>query len=357
MENSFVRDGQMKNKPIRAKTQRHKKIIASILHIVLFAYLIISTFGCNESSQPALGQSDAPGATSIQMEAFRIIQGALADSDPVARVNAIEVVASTGQIKLMPEVHRLLQDEFAPVRFASALAVGDLQYSLAKRSAGRLLKDKDVNVMVAAAYAMGRLGDAEYFEVVRKAIDSEDQTVRANAAFILGRTGDINALKLLKWAQEDKNSSDKVRFQVLEARARLGDEEVLQKLWAIVYSGYADDRIMGIRAMGTLGTSKARDILVTKLDDNILEVRLAAAEQLGKFRDRTGEPEVLAVFENDLTIGLDKQASERANVLAALAIGQIRTPALTKYLPQLLRNESKFVRIAAAKAVFQCKMR
>ncbi|MHC4194178.1 MAG: HEAT repeat domain-containing protein, partial [Planctomycetota bacterium] len=184
-----------------------------------------------------------------------------------------------------------------------------------------------------------------------------DQTVRANAAFILGRTGDINALKLLKWAQEDKNSSDKVRFQVLEARARLGDEEVLQKLWAIVYSGYADDRIMGIRAMGTLGTSKARDILVTKLDDNILEVRLAAAEQLGKFRDRTGEPEVLAVFENDLTIGLDKQASERANVLAALAIGQIRTPALTKYLPQLLRNESKFVRIAAAKAVFQCKMR
>ncbi|MHC4425823.1 MAG: HEAT repeat domain-containing protein [Planctomycetota bacterium] len=325
----------MKNKPIRAKTQRHKKIIASILHIVLFAYLIISTFGCNESSQPALGQSDAPGATSIQMEAFRIIQGALAESDPVARVNAIEVVASTGQIKLMPEVHRLLQDEFAPVRFASALAVGDLQYSLAKRSAGRLLKDKDVNVMVAAAYAMGRLGDAEYFEVVRKAIDSEDQTVRANAAFILGRTGDINALKLLKWAQEDKNSSDKVRFQVLEARARLGDEEVLQKLWAIVYSGYADDRIMGIRAMGTLGTSKARDM----------------------FRDRTGEPEVLAVFENDLTIGLDKQASERANVLAALAIGQIRTPALTKYLPQLLRNESKFVRIAAAKAVFQCKMR
>jgi len=27
---------------------------------------------------------------------------------------------------------------------------------------------------------------------------------------------------------------------------------------------------------------------------------------------------------------------------------------LTKFLPQLLQNESKFVRIAAAKAVLQC---
>jgi HEAT repeat protein len=204
---------------------------------------------------------------------------------------------------------------------------------------------------------MGRIGYPEYLEVVRKAMESEDQTVRANAAFMLGRTGDQSLLGLLKQAQEDKNSSDKVRFQVLEARARLGDEEVLQKLWAIVYSGYADDRIMGIRAIGLLGTSKVRDILITKLDDPVLEVRLATAEQLGKVRDTTGESEVLAVFEKDLTVGMEEQARERTNVLAALAIGEIRTPALTKYLPRLLKNESKFVRIAAAKAVFQHGMR
>jgi hypothetical protein len=164
-------------------------------------------------------------------------------------------------------------------------------------------------------------------------------------------------LNVLKSVQDDKYSGDKVRFQVLEARARLGDEEVLQRLWAVVYSAYADDRILGIRAIGALGTPRARDILVTKLDDAVLEVRLAAAEQLGKLGDKTGEPEVLEVFEKNLAAGPDKQASERVNVLAALAIGQIRTPALTKYLPPLLKNESKYVRIAAAKAVFQCDMR
>ncbi len=347
----------MENKPKKAKTQQHKRIIASVPGALLCACLAVFVFGCNESSQTTAGDLYLGDTTSTQAQALRIIQEALADNNPLVRVNAIEVVATTRQVKLMPQVHRLLQDEFAPVRFASALAVGDLKYSFAKGSVSRLLKDQDVNVIIAAAYAMGRLGSTEYFEVVRKAIDSEDQTVRANAAFLLGKTGDRSSLRLLKWAQEDKNSSDKVRFQVLEARARLGDEEVLQRLWAIVYSAYADDRIMGVRAMGVLGTSKARDILITKLDDSVLEVRLAAAGQLGELGDRTGEPEVLDVFENNLIAGPDRDASERASVLTALAIGQIRTPALTKHLPQLLKNESKLVRIAAAKAVFQCKMR
>jgi HEAT repeat protein len=111
---------------------------------------------------------------------------------------------------------------------------------------------------------------------------------------------------------------------------------------------------MGVRAMGTLGGGKARDILITKLDDDILEVRLAAAEQLGRLRDKTGEPEVLDVFEKNLTAGLEDQALERANVLTAMAIGRICTPTLTKYLPGLMKNKSKSVRIAAAKAVFLC---
>jgi HEAT repeat protein len=346
----------MAGKSVKDKTQKHNKIVASIIYALFSMCLTIFVFGCEESSQSMSGDYYVTDIASRQAEAYRIIQNALADTNPLAKVNAIEVVATTGQVGLMPKVQRLLQDEFTPVRFAAALAVGDMQYSPAKNSVSPLLKDKDVNVIIAASYAMGRLGSTEYFEVVRKAINSNDPIVRANAAFLLGKTGDKSLLDLLKSAQGDKSSSDKVRFQILEARARLGDEEVLQKLWAIVYSAFADDRIMGIRAMGLLGTSKARDILVTKLDDNILEVRLAAAGQLGRLRDRIGEMEVLDVFEKNLTGGLDREAGERANVLTALAIGEICTPALEKFLPQLLKNESKFVRIAAAKAVFQCKM-
>jgi HEAT repeat protein len=88
-----------------------------------------------------------------------------------------------------------------------------------------------------------------------------------------------------------------------------------------------------------------------------LEVRLAAAEQLGKLSDPVGETEVIEVFEKNLITGLDKKDVERVKVLTALAIGQIGTDTLKKFLPQLLKDESKPVRIAAAKAVLQCSTR
>jgi HEAT repeat protein len=220
-----------------------------------------------------------------------------------------------------------------------------------------LLKDENENVRIAAAYTMTTFGYPEYFTICRDAIASEDQTVRANAALLLGKSGNTEALRLLYWALQRKDSSDKVRFQAVEAIAMLGDERILPKLWAIVYSGYADDRIVGIRAMGALGTAKAKDVLITKLDDELLEVRIAAAEQLGKFGDPIGEPEVDSVFTQNLTANLDKNDIERVKVLAALAIGQIGTERLKRFLPQLLQDESKFVRIAAAKAVFQYAMR
>jgi HEAT repeat protein len=221
----------------------------------------------------------------------------------------------------------------------------------------RLLETGDENTKIAAAYAMVKLGFSEKLDFIRKAVKSEDQTVRANAVVLLGKSGDESALKLLYLAQTDRDSDDKVKFQAVEARAGLGDEKIFPKLWAIVLSSYADDRIMGIKAMGALGTEKAREVLATKLDDEVPEVRLAAAEQLGMLGDKSGELVVLDVFRKNLTAGMDKQGVERINVLTAFAIGRIGTGRLIIYLPALLKNESKAVRIAAAKAVFQCIMR
>ncbi|MBN2314122.1 MAG: HEAT repeat domain-containing protein [Sedimentisphaerales bacterium] len=332
---------------------RRKEKVILIFRAVLISGLIVSISGCQDPLSSLLSDEIDSKVNSLEQEAHHVVQTALTDVDAVARVNAIEVVATTGRVELMPLVQRLLQDQIVPVRYAAALAVGDLQYVPAQRMLTPLLKDPDSNVIIAASYAMGRLGATQYLEVIRKAIESPDQEVRANSAFLLGKIGDRGALRVLKRAQEDKDSSEKVRFQAMEARAKLGDEDILQRLWAIILSAYADDRVLGLRAIGALGTRQARDIIATKLEDPVLEVRLVAAEQLGMLGDPTGEPQVLEVFQKNLTAGMDKIDAQRVHILASLAIGHIGTPALTKYLPLLLKNESKYVRIAAAKAVFQ----
>jgi HEAT repeat protein len=314
-------------------------------------------FGCEESLQDSFAPPSTGAIEGLLPEASQVIEEGLSDSNPLIRANTIEVVAGTRQTKLMPRVQRLLADDFVPVRFAAALAVGDLEYSLAKNSVKKLLEDKEEDVKIAADYAMSKLGAGDGLELVRKATASSNQTVRANAVMLLGKSGDKNSLKLLYWVLRNKDSDDKVRFQAAEAISRLGDERIYPKLWTMLISIYADDRIMGIRAMGALGTEEAKNALITKLDDDILEVRLAAAEQLGMLGETTGEAEVLKVFTKNLGSELDNEELEQVNTLTALAIGQIGTNNLTKFLPGLLKNESKFVRLAAAKAVFQCVAR
>ena len=344
----------MRNQPGRIHSQRNKRKFIIVCDALLPALMGIFIFGCNKPPVPVITDYGSDVSDPLQVRAIEILREGLVDAEPLIRVHAIEAVVAARQERLMPTVQRLLTDQSMPVRFAAALAVGDMKYTIARISASRALRDPDHNVVVAASYAMGRLGDTEYYEVVRKALSSSDQTVRANAAFLLGRIGDPKSIELLKQVQQDRASADKVRFQALEARAELGDAAVLKKLWAMVF-GYSEDRMIGVRAMGALGSAKAREILITKLDDDLLEVRLAAAEQLGKLGDRSGEPEVLDVFEKNLTADLDKRALERINVLTAMAIGRICTPELTKYLPGLMKDESKSVRIAAAKAVLLCR--
>ena len=319
--------------------------------------------GCEQAQLTGVGPNvtQVVDMNELTMQAYRIILDSLGDREPAIRANAIEVVAETGQIKLIPKVQRLLADEFAPVRFAAVLAIGDLEYSFGVDSVRRLFKDADSNVKIAACYAMVKLGSPKYREVLRRAIGSTDQTVRANAAFLLGKSGDREAVKLLYWAMLDKESEDKVVYQSAESLAMLetalGKDRIYPKLWTMLLSVYADVRVTGVKAMGTLGTRDAKYALIRMLDDKVLEVRLAAAEQLGKLGDATGEPEVLDVFTRKLTRSMEPIDRERVNVLTALAIGRIATPTLMRYLPELLKDESKAVRIAAARAVLQSRMK
>jgi HEAT repeat protein len=325
-----------------------KSLVFSTVSIVSAAIF----FGCGQSLQA--DQLFSAKCENLLPQYKKIIYSALVDPDPRIRTNAIEVIASTEQSEYYSQMTALLKDPIVPVRFAAAVAIGDTGYSQAKETVKKLLEDPDRNVRIAAGYSLAKFGSSEGFNILGQAITDKDQTVRANATVLMGKTGDTKALKPLNWVLKDPDSDDKVRFQAVEAMARLGDESVFTKLWAMLISTYADDRAMGVRGMGALGTRKAKDVLYTVLDDEVAEVRLIAAEQLGMLGDTVGAPQVLEILQGKLPPHLDEEGIERIRVLAALATGEIATPDLTDFLPKLIADNSKFVRLAAAKAVFSC---
>ena len=334
-----------------------------VLAIISACLLPLAVCGCEappvtpgplaQSAFPVPSRPRRPLRGDPQSEARQILLEGLADMDPRVRANAVEVIATTREVRLLPKVQRMLHDPAVPVRFLAALAVGDLQYTLARQEIAALLNDRDANVKMAAAYASMRLGQPEHIQIVRDAVASEDQTVRANAALLLGKNGQQQALPYLYWMLRQPDSTDKVILQAAESIAMLGDRRIYPKLWTRLISAYADDRMVGVRAMGMLGTEEAKNALITMLDDTVLEVRLAAAEQLGKLGDTIGEPEVQEVFDKPILTQIDPQGSDRVKVLAALAIGEIGTPSLARHLPELLQDPSQTVRLAAAKAILR----
>ena len=137
---------------------KNVKVLNSELWLLALgsAFLAFTVFGCNKSLQ-AIARPDSASVDDLMPEAVRIIREGLADENPQIRAKAIEVVAATQRIELMPEVQQLLKDDFVPVRFAAALAAGDLKYHPAQSSITQSLKDQDENIRIAAAYAMNRL--------------------------------------------------------------------------------------------------------------------------------------------------------------------------------------------------------
>jgi len=325
----------------------HKKHIRTII-IGTFLFGILLA-GCS----PTIEKPDQ-GLSETLIEAHKIVNDSLNTNNPFLRVNAIEVAATTKQINYMPTIQKLLQDPYVPVRFAAAVAIGEMQFTNATNAINQLLRDNDPNVIIAASYAMSRIGFPDYIEVLRdSALNNNSQVIKANSALLLGKSGDTESKQLLYRLMKAPDSSDMVSYNAAEALATLGDEKIFETLWTMLISTYADVRIVGVNAMGALGTSEAENALLTMLSDQVIEIRLAAAEQLGKMNNNSGKNIVREVFEKKLYVGQDRQSVERILTFGALAIGEIGTKDLTKFLPELMKSESPFVRLAAAKAVIQ----
>lgn len=328
--------------------------------LFLMFLVAAASAGCNRSGRhdnwpfradnPPAADSAKASIPELVPEAIKIVRQGLRDKNTLARMDAVDIVASSNRVDLMPMVVNLLNDESAPVRFEAALALGDAKYHVATNSLKQLLDDENENVRLAAAYTLTRLAQQDYSNRISQAITSKDQTVRANAALLLGKLGDKKALNRLDWVMHDSASDDTAVYQAAKSRAMLGDEKIFPRLWTLLISKFLDDRLDGVRAMAELRTLGARNALLTMLYDNEPEVRLFAAERLGMLGDPSGELEVL-IFLNKHQPEADKKVENRRSVLAAMAIGRIGTPALIKSLPGLLKSDSKEVRLAAAQSV------
>lgn len=330
-------------------------VAAGIILVFLFF-----TLGCEESRKSAQNNGigglfappdysmDAREVGAYRKDAIRVVQQSLGDLNGIMRANSIETVRDTNLRELMPLVTSRLKDESVPVRFAAAVAVGDMQYIAAKFDLKEMLNDSNANVRIAAAYALSRIERPDYADMIRKVVTSDNMTLRANAVLLLGKLGDTRDLRLIRWALHNQDSGDKVKLAAIEAVARLGDERIYERIWSLLISKHPDDRVIGIRAMGALKTIQSRDAIITMLDDEVWMVRLVAAEQLGRMGYQTGEAIVAQYLDKEYGKGRELPIVDG---MAILAVGHIGSERLSGYLVKALSHEIPAIQLRAAHGI------
>jgi sialidase-1 len=157
-------------------------------------------------------------------------------------------------------------------------------YKVAEIGDGRLLRralDQTANLRLRAmaAAALARCGSPKAQAVVRQLARSEDAETRKLAAWILARLGTADDLAALR-AMEPQTPDLIGKAYVWFGLAMLGDEQGRQKLAESLRSSDPAVRTYAAEMAGHSRLASAFDTLVGLLDDEVLDVRVRAAQSL-----------------------------------------------------------------------------
>jgi HEAT repeat protein len=274
------------------------------------------------------------------------VLAAARSSDEVLRANAIEAMREAGGAGYAGQIVDALKDGQPVVRFAAAMAAGELKLAEAKPSLLRMVNDHDLSVQVAVRFALHRLGYTRHSHDLEKTAVNYDPAVRGSTALVLGMLGEPSALKVLKVMRNDGHAA--VRQQAIEAAWRLGDERARNELVALSVSKRPDDRMIALMALAGRHDQRVRQHVRSALTTEYEEVNLVAARAMGLL----GRDEGYGVAQKGA-----RSNDPRHRWLAARAFGAIGRADAQGTLTALLKDNNPTVRLSAAAALLQVAQR
>lgn len=291
----------------------------------------------------------------LALEAREVLIDYTTSPTPVLRVHAIEALGQVARVSSVRYILKGLRDEYWGVRFAACMALMELGHQGASPLLEQRLEDTDISVRVAAAGALHSFGQKRHFDIFGQALNSEEPMVRRNACMVIGRMGDRDegALKVLRqlYLREDDMA---VKLLVAEAMALLGDKKMLRMMANYARSGYDDEQIVGLLAIGEVGGDQWLDqvayVYQQSRGSRRLGMRLVAGRALAMMGDDRGFGAAVRALSHK-----SGSSSESAQIraLAAMAVGQMSRPEALCKLRGLLEDLEDEVRVAAAGAILK----
>ncbi len=277
--------------------------------------------------------------------------GLFRDPSEAVRIAAIEAVGHLGDASGTAPLVRELSDRAEPVRLAVITALGNLQAegaldeliatmargttairSKAAYSLAQIARAHPENALAAQALGLlvealaePRIGRAAR-EALRNAgsaavpylidhLEGKRRGDPASAVGLLREIGDRSATPVLL---KELSRGRITQGVVLDALSSIGDLRALLPILALLEDPTPAVRLRAMRSLEPLlmEPSAAADIVTERLGDSELEIQLLAARYLGRMKERSSVPALLAIAAEN--------ASPRLQTTALQALGEIR---------------------------------
>jgi HEAT repeat protein len=289
---------------------------------------------------------DVPIDPALVATARAELDAMLKSDFPSIRAHAIEAYRDSLPAESEGPILNQMDVNNPIVRFAAAMAAGDLRLSAAKPKLLARLRDPDPVVRVAILYALHRLGDTSHSQALEDcALDfsARGTQVRGATAMVLGRLNEPTVGNILRKLAADSNAA--VRQQAEEALFLHHDDRGRNAIISYTSSKYPDDQMFGLLVLAGAKEPAYRNHARAELtNEEFPEVALVAARACGEMNADDGY---------GVAMKGAKSGDWRRQSLAAQAFGAIGRTDAQPYLAELLKvqaanpNDDKKVREAA----------
>ena len=305
--------------------------------------------------------------------------GIFNDSTLTVRESAITAVGRLGDRAAVPALLRLLKDPADNIKIAAVTSLGSLHATDAVDELVAALESGSPSLKAKAAVSLGQIArapdtDKKIARLAMRALVKQlsDGSLKGPAKEALLLAGPVavpslvahlegklegdptTAVMLLRDIGDPRATEvlitelDRGRINrelVLSALSRAGDQRALVPVLDLLSDPDASVRLHAMRALQPMLThdSMAADVLVDRLSDRNIEVRVLAAQYLGLMGAKVAVPELSNLAE----------ASQKNRLRAAAieALGDIKDKRATKVLIKILREGPSSLRIPAANAL------
>lgn len=307
------------------------------------------------------------------IDARTVLLQAADDQEATTRSHAVEALAASLGADAGAVFAQCLADDNPMVRFAAALAIGDVKYKPALETLEKMARHKkdeparaepDKRVFCAVIYALYRLGNDDHAGELGKLLFDKEREVRMDAALVMGKMGEPSAIGPLNTLVSNEQD-DGVKIQATESLALLGDSRSTEVIEAYTKGYFLDLRLVAIPAMAKVGGRRAPRALKDLVHPRQpVRVRVAAAgglAQLGQV-DPTGyqlalrslrEPKVVLSEASKKSSRVADTDAGSLRCLAALSLGWMKQEQAVNDLHPLLRHKDGPVRVSAALSILR----